>query len=167
MKDILWYEGLYEIDKVGTIYSRKLWSKIKKTSIHPKTWYEIVHLYKDGVWKPYTVHRLVAQAFLKNPDNKKCVNHINWERDDNRIENLEYMTHSENLLHSFNIGILKRKWKHHLAKKVKSIDKKGNEIIHNSIEEASISLWIARSAISNCLHGWSKTSKGYNFIFLS
>lgn len=52
--------------------------------------------YKKGQQKTFKIHRLVAQTFIPNPDNKPCVDHINTIRDDNRVENLRWVTHKEN-----------------------------------------------------------------------
>lgn len=66
-----------------------------------------VSLFKDGKRKRERIHRLVAEAFLENLENKKCVNHKNGIKWDNRVENLEWCTHSENTKHSHRV--LKRK----------------------------------------------------------
>jgi len=62
---------------------------------------------KSDKWEMNTVkvHRIIAQTFLENPENKPCVNHINGIRNDNRLCNLEWCTHSENSKHSFKIGL--------------------------------------------------------------
>lgn len=69
--------------------------RILKTS-HNKGGYELVVLCKNGVTKTFTVHRLVAQAFLPNTENKECVDHINTIKTDNNIKNLRWCSYKEN-----------------------------------------------------------------------
>ena len=59
--------------------------------------YMTVHLRKNGKQKTFKVHRLLALAFIPNPENKPCVDHINGIKDDNRLENLRWVTYSENM----------------------------------------------------------------------
>lgn len=75
----------------------------------PKTpaGYFQIGLYKNNVRYFIGVHRLVAEAFIPNPNNKTCINHKNGIRTDNRVENLEWVTYSENMKHSY--SVLKRK----------------------------------------------------------
>lgn len=58
----------------------------------------------DGSWTSQPVHRLVAMVFINNPDNKKCVNHKDNNRVNNNVENLEWVTHKENVYHSYQFG---------------------------------------------------------------
>lgn len=101
MEDEVWmdipgYEGLYQVSNLGNIYSarnKKLLAASKQTT------YSVVCLSKAGKQKCFGVHRLVALAFIPNPENKPHVNHINCNRHDNRVENLEWVTRDENITH--------------------------------------------------------------------
>lgn len=67
-----------------------------------------IQLRINGKSKKFLVHRIIAQAFIPNPENKPHVNHINGDKHDNRVENLEWCTQSENLRHAVNIGLIKQ-----------------------------------------------------------
>lgn len=95
-KDIPGYEGLYKVSTHGNVYSVR---KRKCFSMSDNSRYRNVLLSKDGKTKGFGVHRLVALTFIPNPENKPQVNHINCNRHDNRVENLEWATWDENLLH--------------------------------------------------------------------
>ena len=76
----------------------RVWSKKRNRFLKPGLYkgYKQVMLYKQGKPQIHRIHRLVAQHYIPNPENKKCVDHINRIRTDNRIENLRWATHSEN-----------------------------------------------------------------------
>jgi hypothetical protein len=107
-KDIEGFEGYNKISSKGRVKSvaRKQWNgkawHDKKEQIlknRDGSFYHYVKLCRDGFYKKEYVHRLVAQAFIPNPLNKKCVNHIDSNKLNNNLNNLEWVTHKENYEH--------------------------------------------------------------------
>ena len=100
-KDITWYEWLYQVSNFGKILSTKRkntkWWILRPWS-NPQG-YEIASISKEWVQKYYTVHRLVALAFIPNPEWKDQINHKDGNKKNNTVDNLEWCTQSENLRH--------------------------------------------------------------------
>ena len=115
-KDIEGYEGLYQVSDAGEVRSldrittgnrnRKINGKVL-AKLKTGTGYYRVDLCKNGKTKRHKVHRLVAKAFIENPNNKPFVNHIDNNPLNNNVSNLEWCTASENSLHSVRCG----RWK--------------------------------------------------------
>ncbi|MBM5782939.1 MAG: endonuclease [Pelagibacterales bacterium] len=107
-RDIKGYEGLYQVSSLGNVkslnYNRTKKEKVLKFG-KDKGGYYFVVLYLNKKAKTIIAHRLVAIAFLENPENKPQVNHLNGKKLDNRVENLEWSSRSENMRHAFDTGL--------------------------------------------------------------
>ena len=93
-RDVVGYEGLYQVSSLGNV---KKGDKALKPSLLITGYYSI-QLIKDKIKKCFTVHRLIGKAFLSNPNNCTDIDHINRIRNDNRLENLRWVTRSDNLI---------------------------------------------------------------------
>lgn len=112
------YESIYEISNFGSMRSIPATITLKDGKVRERKGvvlkiskrgrYMSKSLFKDGVYKSYTVHRLVALAFIPNPDSKPHINHIDNNRYNNRADNLEWVTQKENLKHAAEQGRMKK-----------------------------------------------------------
>lgn len=102
------FEGLYEVDSFGNVFSvvHDAHRRMRKLRSYPnENGYLKVNLYDaSGHCKKKYMHRLVAEAFLPNPENKPNVNHIDCDVKNNSVENLEWCTQSENIRHAVKLG---------------------------------------------------------------
>jgi hypothetical protein len=99
-KDIKDYEGIYQVSNLGRIRNIE-YNWLKAPSLH-KGKYLRIQLYKDGKCKYCRVHRLVAEAFIPNPDNKKEINHKDLNASNNNVDNLEWINSEDNITHYMN-----------------------------------------------------------------
>lgn len=106
--DITGYEGEYQISTYGRIKSFKNGREIIMRPLPTRNGYLNILLCKDGRHKNFSVHVLVARAFIPNPDNKQEVNHIDGEKFNCHVSNLEWSNRSENNKHAFRIGLKKQ-----------------------------------------------------------
>lgn len=154
-KSVIGYEGLYMVDSLGNVYRQDGKVLIQHKN---KFGYMNVMLRKDGKQKQHKVHRLVAQAFIPNPQGKEQVNHIDGDKTNNAVWNLEWVTPKENVNHAFRTGL--------------NIQKGNNKtpvlcvetgIIYPSVKRASEDMGIISTSIFNVLSGLSENARGYHF----
>lgn len=188
-KDIPNYEGFYQASNLGRIRSvdryvyhgtrKRFW---KGQIIKPKIDHDYysVCLSKHGKIRYYRVHRLVAFAFIVNPQNKPYINHIDGNKRNNRVENLEWCTASENNIHAMKTGLIdiekavetarknfKDSWGQNKRKIVQLNPQTGEAInVFNSIKEAAINCGICgiESHITQCCNGKRNTAGGYAWV---
>lgn len=152
MKDIKGYEGLYGVTSCGRVYSYR-----RKRFLNPQdngNGYLKVVLYKDGKGKQHYLHRLVAEAYLDNPNDYPQINHKDENKTNNCINNLEFCT----IAYNANYGTRNER----IAKKIICIET-GEKF--NSLTEAAKAINRSVVTISNHLRGRKKTCAGLHWAY--
>ena len=161
-KSITGYEGLYEVSDLGRIKSLGNYKSRKEKILKPgknNSGYLQVGLYKDGNLKQLLVHRLVAKAFIPNPQGLETVNHKDEVKTNNVASNLEWMSQKDNN----NYGTHNKRVAESLSKKVQMFDKSTGELLATfpSLMEAERVTGIDDGNISKCCLGKIKSAGGY------
>lgn len=169
-KDIPGYEGLYQINKDGEVRSlerkvvgakgmckRAAYGSTKKLTLRANGYYA-VGLWKNNNQKIENIHRLIAIAFIPNPNNYPEVNHIDGDKTNNKIENLEWCNQSYNVKHAYDTG---------LNSKIKPVICNETGKIFASASEAARKIGgkATQSSISACARGRRKSAYGYTWEF--
>lgn len=163
-KDINGYEELYQVSNFGNVkslnYRNTDEEKILKNR-KDKGGYLRVFLCKNKKRKYYLIHRLVALAFIPNPDNKPCIDHINTDRTDNRVCNLQWCSHKENS-NNPNTKNKVMSYSNYKSKPIIQFSKDG-ELIRkwDCIRDVQREMGINNASISECCNGKRKTAGGY------
>ena len=170
-KEIKGYEGKYIISNYGEIISLPRYKKnnSKMQYVEPKqicqtinkhNGYVYVQLWNDAKYKNIRLHKLVAENFLIKSEGKTQINHIDGNKQNNKADNLEWCTASENIIHAYRTGLFSNKNKI----KINQFDKEYNFIKqYSSLSEASSITGISIGNISQCVNKKRKTTNGFIF----
>lgn len=154
-KEIEGYEGHYQISNKGNVVSIKNSEPLLIKQQNHSSGYKQVKLCKPKAISIQKVHRLVAKAFIDNPENKPQVNHINGVKTDNRAENLEWNTALENTRHAFENGLVNVYGENHRTSKL--TDKEAEFILNNyksfTLSELSIRFKVSEACVRDIIKG--------------
>ena len=172
-KDVFGYEGTYQVSNLGNIKTFNWKNTGKERVMRPAvdgSGYLRTMLAKDGVNKTVKIHRLIAETFIDNPENKAEVNHIDGNKTNNRVDNLEWSTRAENINHAIKNGLFAgclkaiEKSNTKLMKPIIAIDiHTGQSIYFKSIRDAERAL--NTKHINKVIRGERKQANGYTFKY--
>ena len=178
-KDIKDYEDYYQISNLGNVRSKTHIRKNGKDEKHicvsngkilnpgkDSNGYSVVVFSKNGKTKSYRIHRLVAQTFIPNPNNYRCVNHKDENKQNNNLNNLEWCNHIYNNNYGTKKERLKLSQQKRVGKKVNQYDLKGNFIRQwNCIMEAERYLKRKRANVNICACCRNKQKTAFGYIW--
>ena len=148
MKDVVGYENIYGVTSCGKVYSYKNKKFLKP--YYNTDGYLQVSLYKNGNRKVVTIHKLVAEAYLPNPDNLSDVDHIDNNKTHNYLNNLQWITHRDNVRKSCNKPILQYDLNGEFVREWESASDVGKEV---------------QAHICHCLKGKLHSAYGYKWVY--
>lgn len=166
-KDIKGYEGVYQVSDEGNVRRILMNGVTKELKNRPSANYFTVSLSHRGIKKTYSVHRLVAETFIKRKPGQTEVNHKDGNKFNNRVENLEWVSQEENRYHAMNE--LNKFPFGKPARKVKRIDPYTGDVLatYRSVTDAakSIGRISARASITNVCQGYQTSAYGYKWEY--
>ena len=160
-RDIKNYEGLYQVSNLGRVKSLNYRHTGREQILKPIKYnndYLRINLWKNNKMKTHTIHRIVAQTFLDNPNNYPCINHIDENKTNNNITNLEWCTHEYN--NNYGTRIQRTVESNSIPIYCLETNK-----IYKSAKECAKELKLSRENIVNILKGRQKQAKGYTFRY--
>lgn len=160
-KDVKGYEGLYKVSNFGNVYSVKSDKHLKPRN--NRNGYLQVLLYINGKGKELKVHRIVAEAFISNPCNKQQVNHIDEDKSNNEVRNLEWVTSKENS----NWGTSIERSAKNKSKRIKVIYQDDTYEYWESASVFAREFFIDRRSVNHVLRGRQKSSHGMRFEYIN
>lgn len=168
-KTVKGYEGLYEVSNLGNVRSLDYhnWGVVRNlTPVMDCHGYMRVCLCKNNKQRNGLVHRMVAQAFLENPLELPQINHINENKSDNRVENLEWCDCLHNNNHGTRNERISKSKRNTKCKKVIQMDLQGNFIREwVSLNEIMRVLGFNAAFVARCCHGVKPTAYGYRWQY--
>lgn len=160
-KSIEEYKEAYEISNFGRVKNIKTGNVLKNRT--DKDGYLDIALFKNGKRKRFKIHRLVAQAFIPNPENKPQVNHIDEDKTNNHVDNLEWCT----IKYNVNYGTNRNRAAEKMSKKIKIIYPDGTFDFCNSISSFSKENHLSKGNIWMVLNGINKQYHGMKFEYVT
>lgn len=167
-KDVVGYEGLYQVSNLGRVKSLakidrlgRCYPERLKAQVNNGTGYLVVNLKHNGKQQMRSVHRLVAEHFISNELELPEVNHIDGNKFNNVVDNLEWCTHSENMQHAVDTGL----HTNFGQRKVLCVEL---DLIFDTVKDAELWVGVKGSRISNVcqLKRGCKTCGGYHWRYI-
>lgn len=186
-RDVVGYESLYQVSNMGRVRAldrviERKDGRIQTLKGHMLTpckgngSYYNVSMCKDNVARSMRVHRLVAIAFIPNPNNYRCVNHKDGNKLNNKVSNLEWCTNRQNTQHAIKHKLITfdragyNSWpkesREHFSKIRKKAIVRSDGKVYKCTKEAAEDLGVTYSAVMHVLRGLAETCKGYGFTYI-